>query len=69
MLAQDHVKLNRYHTLSDCENDRDILYHGAPVSGKCYELNDQAGPLVTITEVSGSLAVNTNYDKHGCDGT
>ncbi|KAH8760999.1 hypothetical protein F5883DRAFT_524306 [Diaporthe sp. PMI_573] len=66
LLARDNVKLNQYRTLDDCENDRDILYHAAPVSGKCYELDDQTGAFFYNT---GGFWQSYSFDDHGCGGT
>ncbi|KZZ98927.1 hypothetical protein AAL_02478 [Moelleriella libera RCEF 2490] len=43
------VKLNQYRTLDDCNHDRNILYHAAPVSGRCYPLDRATGAFFLNT--------------------
>ncbi|KAK4090367.1 hypothetical protein PCL_12234 [Purpureocillium lilacinum] len=64
--GRDNVKLNQYRTLDDCQHDRDILFHAAPVSGKCYELDGQTGAFFYNT---GGYLQSHSYDGHGCSGT
>ncbi|OAQ64304.1 hypothetical protein VFPPC_13873 [Pochonia chlamydosporia 170] len=63
---RDKVKLNQYRTLDDCEHDRNILFHAAPVSGKCYELDGQTGAFFYNT---GGYLRSHSFDDHGCGGT
>ncbi|KAI9163913.1 hypothetical protein HJFPF1_05545 [Paramyrothecium foliicola] len=43
--SRDTVKLNQYANLGDCQNDRNILYHAAPVALRCYNLDGRTGAL------------------------
>ncbi|KAJ6437319.1 ER membrane protein [Purpureocillium lavendulum] len=63
---RDNVKLNQYRTLDDCQHDRNILFHAAPVSGKCYELDGQTGAFFYNT---GGYLQSHSFDGHGCSGT
>ncbi|KAH6680213.1 hypothetical protein B0J14DRAFT_683344 [Halenospora varia] len=61
--ARAVVKLNQYRTFDDCTHDRSILYHAAPVSGKCYDLDDATGAYFLNT--GGYLNCN-GYEGKGC---
>ncbi|KAH9896170.1 hypothetical protein F4778DRAFT_783450 [Xylariomycetidae sp. FL2044] len=41
--ARAKPKLNQYRSMEDCKNDKDILYHAAPVMGNCYDLDSKTG--------------------------
>ncbi|KAI9146921.1 hypothetical protein HJFPF1_12949 [Paramyrothecium foliicola] len=45
LVRRDFPKLNQYSNLGDCQSDRNILYHAAPVSYRCYNLDDRTGAL------------------------
>ncbi|KAH8726759.1 hypothetical protein GQ44DRAFT_771124 [Phaeosphaeriaceae sp. PMI808] len=64
--ARDGVKLNQYATMDDCRNDRNILYHAAPVSGKCYTLDGKTGAFFYNT---GGFWQSYTYDGGDCSGT
>ncbi|KAH9896169.1 hypothetical protein F4778DRAFT_783449 [Xylariomycetidae sp. FL2044] len=66
LAARDKVKLNQYRTMEDCNNDKDILYHAAPVSGKCYDLDAATGAFFYNT---AGYAQSYSYDNKGCGGT
>ncbi|KAF9700846.1 hypothetical protein EKO04_000444 [Ascochyta lentis] len=63
--ARDNVKLNQYSSMSDCKNDKDILYHAAPVSGRCYNIDGKTGAFFINT--AGFLASKL-YTGTGCNG-
>ncbi|KAF2128746.1 hypothetical protein P153DRAFT_357271 [Dothidotthia symphoricarpi CBS 119687] len=73
LATRDAVKLNQYRTMDDCRNDRNILYHAAPVSGTCYNIDGQTGaffintggflaskPQVSVTRCRGDYATNND---------
>ncbi|KAF2124457.1 hypothetical protein P153DRAFT_370881 [Dothidotthia symphoricarpi CBS 119687] len=66
LLTRATPKLNQYATLDDCQNDRNILYHAAPVAFRCYELDGKTGAFFYNTGpylesfVSGSPGCNPN---------
>ncbi|KAJ6437320.1 Heterokaryon incompatibility protein 6, OR allele [Purpureocillium lavendulum] len=43
LLARDKPKLNQYRSMDDCLHDRNILYHAAPSTGNCYDLDGKTG--------------------------
>ncbi|KAK0639617.1 hypothetical protein B0T16DRAFT_299912, partial [Cercophora newfieldiana] len=59
-------KLNQYRTLADCNADRNILYHAAPVSGRCYDLDGATGAFFWNT---GGMLNPRVYTNRGCTGT
>ncbi|KAK4129732.1 hypothetical protein N657DRAFT_560756 [Parathielavia appendiculata] len=61
----DWPKLNQYKTLDDCQNDKDILYHAAPVSGRCYNLDDATGAFFWNP---GTLSEPRVYTGKDCNG-
>ncbi|KAF9874782.1 hypothetical protein CkaCkLH20_07919 [Colletotrichum karsti] len=63
--ARDVVKFNQYKTLDDCKNDRDILYHAAPVSARCYDIDDATGAF--FYNSAGFTQVHL-YNNKGCTG-
>ncbi|KAF2020564.1 hypothetical protein BU24DRAFT_416234 [Aaosphaeria arxii CBS 175.79] len=63
--ARDTVKLNQYRSMDDCNNDRNILYHAAPVSGRCYDIDGQTGAFFINT---GGFQGSKLYTGSGCNG-
>ncbi|ETS74342.1 hypothetical protein PFICI_14208 [Pestalotiopsis fici W106-1] len=57
--GRDNVKLNHNH-------DRNILFHAAPVSGRCYALDDKTGAFFYNT---GGFWQSYSYDGGACTGT
>ncbi|KAI0133780.1 hypothetical protein BJ170DRAFT_607432 [Xylariales sp. AK1849] len=47
--------------MDDCKNDRNILYHAAPVSMKCYDIDDKTGAFFLNT--AGYLATAGWFHK------
>ncbi|KAH8726760.1 hypothetical protein GQ44DRAFT_725935 [Phaeosphaeriaceae sp. PMI808] len=43
VLTRDNPKLNQYRSMDDCRKDKNILFHAAPSSGNCYNLDGQTG--------------------------
>jgi hypothetical protein len=66
LFARDAPKLNQYRSLSDCQNDRGILYHASPAPGNCYELDGQTGAFFYNT--GGYLNAYVSRDN-GCRQT
>ncbi|KAL2145909.1 hypothetical protein VTI28DRAFT_5991 [Corynascus sepedonium] len=62
----DKPKLNQYRTVDDCSNDRNITYHAAPISGQCYDLDDDTGAFFWNT---GGMLNPRVYTNKGCTGT
>ncbi|CAK7204946.1 hypothetical protein SEUCBS139899_007708 [Sporothrix eucalyptigena] len=58
-------KLNQYASMDDCNNDRNILYHAAPVSGRCYDLDDKTRAFFWAT---GGMLNPRVYHGTGCNG-
>ncbi|KAH8894370.1 hypothetical protein GQ53DRAFT_605712, partial [Thozetella sp. PMI_491] len=58
-------KLNQYRTFADCSRDKDILYHAAPVSGRCYNLDDKTGAYFLNT---GGYLYCKSYSNKDCTG-
>ncbi|ERT01029.1 hypothetical protein HMPREF1624_02265 [Sporothrix schenckii ATCC 58251] len=58
-------KLNQYATMDDCNNDRNILFHAAPVSGRCYNLDGKTGAFFWAT--GGMLNPRVYYGSN-CNG-
>ncbi|GJN85347.1 hypothetical protein PLIIFM63780_008914 [Purpureocillium lilacinum] len=65
LLARDKPKLNQYRTMDDCLHDRNILYHAAPSTGNCYDLDGKTGAFFYNT--AGFLLSRANKDI-GCAG-
>ncbi|KAH6637280.1 hypothetical protein F5144DRAFT_547272 [Chaetomium tenue] len=63
----DKPKLNQYRTMDDCNNDANILYHAAPVSGRCYNLDDATGAFFWNTGGMLNPRVYTGKDCHGTE--
>ncbi|KAK7183170.1 hypothetical protein PSPO01_10717 [Paraphaeosphaeria sporulosa] len=63
--SRDNVKLNQYRNIDDCRNDNAILFHAAPVSGTCYNLDSQTGAMFINT--AGFLASKL-YNQINCGG-
>ncbi|KAH6621556.1 hypothetical protein B0J18DRAFT_458043 [Chaetomium sp. MPI-SDFR-AT-0129] len=61
----DAPKLNQYSSLDDCQNDKSILYHAAPVSGRCYDLDDATAAFFWNT---GGMLNPRVYTGKGCNG-
>ncbi|KAK3352220.1 hypothetical protein B0T25DRAFT_541434 [Lasiosphaeria hispida] len=58
-------KLNQYRSVDDCNNDRNILYHAAPVSGRCYNLDGATGAFFWST---GGMLNPRVYSGSDCNG-
>ncbi|PVI03071.1 hypothetical protein DM02DRAFT_652872 [Periconia macrospinosa] len=63
--AADTVKLNQYRSLDDCKNDRNILFHAAPISGTCYNIDSQTRGIFFNT---GGFLSSRFYRNAGCNG-
>ncbi|KAI0136288.1 hypothetical protein BJ170DRAFT_710252 [Xylariales sp. AK1849] len=59
-------KLNQYASLDDCKNDKNILYHAAPVTGRCYDFDDKTHAWFSN---AGGRWYTAAYTEKGCKGT
>ncbi|KAL0930464.1 uncharacterized protein CTRU02_214539 [Colletotrichum truncatum] len=59
------VKFNQYRNMADCQNDAGILYHAAPVSGRCYDIDDQTGAFFYNPGIFTQVHL---YQNKGCSG-
>ncbi|KAI1844702.1 hypothetical protein JX265_007039 [Neoarthrinium moseri] len=63
--ARAKPKLNQYASVEDCQADKNILYHAAPVTGRCYDLDDKTGAFFSN---AGGRWFPTVYTEKGCGG-
>ncbi|EAQ87681.1 predicted protein [Chaetomium globosum CBS 148.51] len=63
----DKPKLNQYSSLDDCQNDKNILFHAAPVSGRCYNLDDATAAFFWNTGGMLNPRVFTGKDCNGIE--
>ncbi|KZM21354.1 uncharacterized protein EKO05_0008896 [Ascochyta rabiei] len=63
--VRDNVKFNQYRNFEDCRNDNAILFHAAPVSGRCINIDSQTGAFFVNT--AGFLASKL-YSGGDCNG-
>ncbi|KAK3317924.1 hypothetical protein B0H66DRAFT_555831 [Apodospora peruviana] len=61
----DRPKLNQYASMDDCTHDQNILFHAAPVSSKCYNLDDAT---VAFFWAPGTLWNPRVYTGKDCNG-
>ncbi|KAE9372601.1 hypothetical protein N431DRAFT_466844 [Stipitochalara longipes BDJ] len=55
-------KLNQYASISDCQNDVNIISHASPVEGSCHSVDSRTGALFLVTGGGADGAVYFGID-------